>query len=297
MTEITKPVAIDKLCVIGTGLIGGSFCLALKQAGVVKHITGAGRSEETLEKAQQLNIIDAYDMDISNAVKDADVVFVSVPLGAMQTVFEKIVAGLKQSGNEKAVITDAGSSKLQVQQIADKVFADSANRFVAGHPIAGTENSGPDAAFADLYKDRRVILTPTENTSTDAVKLITALWQVTGALVETMDAEHHDKVLAATSHLPHMLAFGLVHCLENMDDIENIFRFAAGGFRDVTRIASSDPTMWRDICLNNQKPILEMMKRYKDELDMLYNALEAGDGEKLMEVFEHAKQTRDKFTH
>lgn len=297
MTDKNKPDVIDKLCVIGTGLIGGSYCLALKQAGIVGYIVGAGRSEATLETAQQLNIIDSYDMDISNAVKDADVIFVSVPLGATETVFEKISAGLKQSGNQKAVITDAGSSKLQVQQIAEKVFADSADRFVAGHPIAGTENSGPGAAFADLYRDRRVILTPTDETSTDAVKLVTALWQATGALVETMEAEHHDKVLAATSHLPHVLAFGLVHCLENMDDIEDVFRFAAGGFRDVTRIASSDPTMWRDICLNNQKPILEMMQRYKDELDMLYNALEAADGEKLFEVFQHAKQTRDKFTH
>ncbi len=297
MTDKNKPVAIDKLCVIGTGLIGGSYCLALKQAGIVGYIVGAGRSEATLETAQQLNIIDSYDMDISNAVKDADVIFVSVPLGATETVFEKISAGLKQSGNQKAVITDAGSSKLQVQQIAEKVFADSADRFVAGHPIAGTENSGPGAAFADLYRDRRVILTPTDETSTDAVKLVTALWQATGALVETMEAEHHDKVLAATSHLPHVLAFGLVHCLENIDDIEDVFRFAAGGFRDVTRIASSDPTMWRDICLNNQQPILEMMQRYKDELDMLYNALEAADGEKLFEVFQHAKQTRDKFTH
>lgn len=297
MTDIIKPTVIGNLCIIGTGLIGGSFCLALKQAGIVEFIMGAGRSKETLQKAQRLNIIDSYDMDISNAVSDADVIFVSVPLGATQSVFEKIATGLKQSGNQKAVITDAGSSKLQVQQLADKIFADSASRFVAGHPIAGTENSGPDAAFADLYKDRRVILTPTENTNTDAVSLITALWQATGALVETMDAEHHDRVLAATSHLPHVLAFGLVHCLENMDDIENIFRFAAGGFRDVTRIASSDPTMWRDICLNNQKPILEMMQRYKDELDMLYNAVAAGDGEKLIEVFQHAKDTRDKFTH
>ena len=302
---------IKNLCVIGTGLIGGSFCLALKEAGACENIIGAGRSEETLLKAQQLNIIDSYDTDISNAVKDADVIFVSVPLGAMESVFEKIATGLKQAKNQQAIITDAGSSKQQVQQLADKIFSDTfsgnlsekttgffnASRFVAGHPIAGTENSGPDAAFADLYKNRRVILTPTENTDADAIKLVTELWCKTGALVETMDAEHHDKVLAATSHLPHILAFGLVHCLENMDDIEDIFRFAAGGFRDVTRIASSDPVMWRDICLNNQQPILDMMKRYKDELDMLYNALEAGDGEKLMEVFQHAKQTRDKFTH
>ena len=293
---------INNLCVIGTGLIGGSFCLALKEAGACEKIIGAGRSEETLLKAQQLNIIDSYETDITHAVKDADVIFVSVPLGAMESVFEKISAGLKQAGNEKAIITDAGSSKQQVQKLAEKIFSLNAtgfnsSRFVAGHPIAGTENSGPDAAFAELYKNRRVILTPTENTDADAIKLVTELWHTTGALVETMDAEHHDKVLAATSHLPHILAFGLVHCLENMDDIEDVFRFAAGGFRDVTRIASSDPVMWRDICLNNQQPILDMMKRYKDELDMLYNALEAGDGEKLMEVFQHAKQTRDKFTH
>ena len=288
---------IDKLCVIGTGLIGGSLCLALKEATAVNSIVGAGRSEETLQKAQQLNIIDGYETDISEAVKDADLIFVSVPLGAMEMVFEKISTGLEQAGNTKAVITDAGSSKQQVQQLAEKIFSDNSDRFVAGHPIAGTENSGPGAAFTDLYKDRRVILTPTDNTDSDAIKLVTEMWQKTGAAVESMDAAHHDKVLAATSHLPHLIAFGLVHCLENIDDIEDVFRFAAGGFRDVTRIASSDPTMWRDICLNNQQPILDMMKRYKDELDLLYNALEAGDGEKLMEVFQHAKQTRDKFTH
>ncbi len=287
---------INNLCVIGTGLIGGSLCLALKEASACKHIIGAGRSENTLKKAKQLNIIDDYKTDISEAVKDADLVFVSVPLGAMQTVFEKIETGLKLAGNNKAIITDAGSSKKQVQEMADKIFSENAKRFVAGHPIAGTENSGPDAAFANLYKNRRVILTPSESTDDKAINVVKVLWETVGADVETMDADHHDKVLAATSHLPHILAFGLVHCLENIDDIEDVFRFAAGGFRDVTRIASSDPTMWRDICLNNQQPILDMMKRYRDELDMLYNALEAGDGEKLIEVFQQAKQTRDKFT-
>lgn len=289
---------INNLCVIGTGLIGGSFCLAIKEAVACGNIIGAGRSESTLKKAKALNIIDAYDIDISNAVSNADLVFVSVPLGAMESVFEKIADGLIKAGNTHAIVTDAGSSKQQVLQIAEKVFSkEMLKNFVAGHPIAGTENSGPEAAFAELYKDRRVILTPTADTDENAIKVVTTLWHKTGALVETMDAEHHDKVLAATSHLPHVLAFGLVHCLENMDDIEDVFRFAAGGFRDVTRIASSDPTMWRDICLNNQQPILEMMKRYRDELDMLYNALEKADGEKLIEVFQHAKQTRDKFTN
>lgn len=288
---------INKLCVIGTGLIGGSFCLALKKAGACKHIVGAGRSEQTLITAKQLGIVDDYETSIAEAVKDADVILVSVPLGATQTVFEQVAEGLAASGNNSAVVTDAGSSKQQVLLAAEKAFATTAVRFVAGHPIAGTENSGPDAAFAELFENRRVILTPVESTDKAALELVTDLWRQAGAEVETMDAEHHDKVLAATSHLPHLLAFGLVHCLENMDDIEDIFRFAAGGFRDVTRIASSDPTMWRDICLNNRQPVLDMMQRYKVELDMLYNALESNDGEKLMEVFSHAKATRDKFTH
>lgn len=290
---------INKLCVIGTGLIGGSFSLALKEADACKHITGAGRSETTLQKAKQLNIIDAYETDISKAVEDADLIFVSVPLGATESVFKQISIGLTRAGNNTAIITDAGSAKQQVQVLAEKVFSKGhvVRRFVAGHPIAGTEMSGPDAANSDLFKNRRVILTPTMSTNESAITLVSALWQKSGAIVETMDAEHHDKILAATSHLPHMLAFCLVHCLKNMDDIEDVFRFAAGGFRDVTRVASSDPTMWRDICLNNKQPILDMMKRYKDELDVLYNALEAGDGEKLLEVFRQAKLTRDKFTH
>ena len=288
---------INNLCVIGTGLIGGSLCLSLRQAEACEHIMGAGRSEETLVRAKQLGIIDEYSTDISEAVKDADVVFVSVPLGAMQAVFEKIAEGLHKHGNNKAIITDAGSSKQQVQRIADEVFGSESARFVAGHPIAGTENSGPEAAFAELYDKRRVILTPTDTTDKDAVKLITDMWLATGAMVETMDAAHHDKVLAATSHLPHLIAYGLVHCLENLEDIEEVFRYAAGGFRDISRIASSDPVMWRDICLNNQQPILDMMRRYRAELDMIYNALESGDGDKLIEVFEHAKRTRDKFVH
>lgn len=291
------PHPIKNLCVIGTGLIGGSFCLALKKAGACGRIVGAGRSEQTLQTAKQLGIIDDYETDIATAVKDADVVFVSVPLGATTAVFEQIESGLLAAANNRAIVTDAGSSKQQVLQAADSIFGESSTRFVGGHPIAGTENSGPAAAFAELFENRRVILTPTDSTDGDALETVSELWRQAGAEVETMDAEHHDKVLAATSHLPHVLAFGLVHCLENMEDIEDIFRFAAGGFRDVTRIASSDPTMWRDICLNNREPILEMLQRYRIEMDMLYNALAESDGDKLKEVFEHAKQTRDRFTH
>lgn len=284
---------IENLCVIGTGLIGGSLCLALKEVGACKHITGAGRSEQTLLKAKQLDIIDDYATDISAAVEDADMVVVSVPLGAMSRVFEQIASGLERSGNENAVITDAGSAKAQVQQLADKIFAAKGHRFVAGHPIAGTEKSGPEAAFADLYKDRRVILTPTDSTDPDAIERVTSMWQRVGARVETMSAEHHDKVLAATSHLPHMMAFGLVHCLENMDDIEDVFRFAAGGFRDISRIASSDPVMWRDICLENRQAVLTMMDRFTEDFARIRAAIEAGQGDELLEIFSRAKQARD----
>lgn len=288
--------AIKKLCVIGTGLIGGSFCLAMKRGGLCQHIIGAGRSEQTLMSAKSLGIIDDYSLDISEAVESADLVFVSVPLGAMEAVFEQIEAGIQRSGNTALVITDGGSSKAQVQALANRIFQHNEN-FVPGHPIAGTEKSGPSAAFAELYDDRRVILTPDAGTSADALTLVTSLWQQIGAEVETMDAGHHDKVLAATSHLPHVLAYALVDCMQNMEDIEEIFQFAAGGFRDFSRIASSDPVMWRDICMNNSQQILEMMQRYRAELDLIYNALHEGDADKLLEIFRHAKQTRDNFIH
>ncbi len=282
---------INTLCVIGTGLIGGSLCLALKQQHYCGQIIGAGRSEQTLQSAQQLNIIDQYSLSIADGAAQADMIFIATPLGAMQSIFEQIKPVLKDT----AIVTDAGSAKQKVQQIAEQVFADAAERFVAGHPIAGTENSGPKAAFAELYQQRRVILTPTANTSYTAIEQVTAMWQAAGANVETMDAAHHDKVLAATSHLPHALAYALVDCLQSMDDIDEIFRFAAGGFRDISRIASSDPVMWRDTFLHNREQILEMLQRYKDELDLIYNALQSSDGETLEALFLRAKRARDQF--
>jgi prephenate dehydrogenase len=209
----------------------------------------------------------------------------------MYAVFIQIDAGR----DEHTIITDAGSTKQSVIRDAESVFGDSMQNFVAGHPIAGTEQSGVAAAFPELYQQRRVILTPTDDTSTDALDQVRAMWQAAGAEVETMTAEHHDLILAGTSHLPHLLAFGLVDCLNNLEDIDEIFRFAAGGFRDFTRIASSDPVMWRDICLSNRDDVMAMMKRYRDEMAKLYRALEDGDGEKLREVFERAKRVRDAF--
>jgi len=282
---------VDSVCIIGTGLIGGSLALAIRQAGFCREIIGAGRTEETLIKAVELGIVDRYDTRIANAVQDADIVVVCVPLGSMHAVFELIKAG----NNDDTIITDAGSAKQSVIRDAEAVFGTGVRNFVPGHPIAGTEQSGVNAAFAELYQQRRVILTPTEDTRSDALDLVRAMWQSAGAAVETMSAEHHDLILAGTSHLPHLLAFGLVDCLNNLEDIDEIFRFAAGGFRDFTRIASSDPVMWRDICLSNRDEVMVMMKRYRDEMEKMYRALEAGDGEKLREVFERAKKTRDAF--
>lgn len=282
---------VDTVCIIGTGLIGGSLALAIRQAGFCKEIIGAGRTEATLIKAVELGVIDRYDTSISNAAQDADIVVVCVPLGAMHAVFEQISA----AEIENTIITDAGSAKQSVIDEAELVFGEKFRNFVPGHPIAGTEQSGVGAAFPELYQNRRVILTPTENTSVDALEKVRAMWQSAGAEVETMSAEHHDLVLAGTSHLPHLLAFGLVDCLNNLEDVDEIFRFAAGGFRDFTRIASSDPVMWRDICLSNRDEVMVMMRRYSVEMEKMYKALEAGDGEKLREIFERAKKARDAF--
>ena len=284
---------VQTVCIIGTGLIGGSLALALKRSGFCQSIVGAGRTESTLKKALELGVVDRYETDFSLAVKDADIVVVAVPLSAMKNVFEQIAPALSST----AVVTDAGSAKQTVIKDAEVVFGETSNRFVAGHPISGTEKSGVTAAFAELYENRKVILTPTDNTDKDAAKLVTEMWRATGAEVESMSAEHHDMVLAGTSHLPHVLAFGLVDCLNSLEDVDEIFRFAAGGFRDFTRIASSDPVMWRDICLSNRDDILSMMKKYEQQLQMITSALQDSDGDALIKIFERAKQARDQFNN
>ena len=281
----------QSVCIIGTGLIGGSLALALRRTEFCAQITGAGRTEATLKTAVDLGVIDSYETDFAKAVSGADIVVVAVPLGAMKSVFEKIAPGLSAT----AVVTDAGSAKQSVIRDAEVALGDKACRFVAAHPIAGTERSGVQAAFKELYDEKRVILTPTRSTEPGATDLITAMWQAAGAEVESMSAEHHDLVLAGTSHLPHLLAFGLVDCLNNLEDVDEIFRFAAGGFRDFTRIASSDPVMWRDICLSNREAVMAMMKRYFQEMDKMYEALQESDGEKLKDIFVRAKKARDDF--
>ncbi|MEW8232633.1 MAG: prephenate dehydrogenase/arogenate dehydrogenase family protein [Candidatus Thiodiazotropha endolucinida] len=282
---------IDKLAIIGVGLIGGSAALALKEEGVVKEVVGCGRGEANLIKAQSLGVIDHYNHDVGAAVKGADMVLLSVPLGAMRDT----LSGMRGQLADHAVVTDAGSVKCSVVNDVKAVFGEIPGFFVPGHPIAGTERSGAEAAFAELYRNRRVILTPLQETDKDALLRVERMWQQCGADVVQMTVEHHDEVLAATSHLPHMLAFTLVDSLARMKENDEIFRFAAGGFRDFTRIASSNPVMWRDICIANQGYLNEMLTRFAGELHELAALLQSGDETGLLEIFQRAKKARDRY--
>lgn len=280
---------IDRLAIIGVGLIGSSLALALKQAGAVRQVIGYGRNLENLEKGIELGVIDSPAATVADCVRGADVIVVAVPLGAMRQVF----AELKASAGRDAVITDVGSAKGSVVAAAREELGDLWSRFVPGHPIAGTEKSGVEAGFASLYQGRRVILTPLEQTDADAVEVIDDMWQHCGAIIEYLSVEHHDKVLAATSHLPHMLAYALVHHLSNLNDHEEIFRYAAGGFRDFSRIASSDPVMWRDVCLANGDALVTLIDQYQQELERIASAIRDGDADELLKLFGRAKSERD----
>lgn len=280
---------IDRLTIIGAGLIGGSLALALKQAGAVAHVVGCGRNIDNLKKGVELGVIDSYQSSIAEAVKGADMVVVAVPLGAMESAFGQMKGNIE----EGAVITDAGSAKGSVVEVARGSLGSQFNQFVPGHPIAGAENSGIEAGYAELYKNRRVILTPLDETSQLAIQQVANMWQLCGANIEYMSVAHHDKVLAATSHLPHMLAYAMVNYLSSLNEHDEIFKYAAGGFRDFTRIASSDPVMWRDVCLSNGDALLEFIEGYKEELDMISNAIKNNDADALLALFGKAKSERD----
>ena len=282
---------IKRLCIIGVGLIGGSLARALREACACGEIVGAGRNPDHLQQAVDLGVIDRYETDIAAAVQGADMVFVSVPLGAMAAVF----SAMKDSLATDVVLTDGGSAKASVIAAAEQAFGQVPDFFVPGHPIAGIEQSGVAAAITDLYRERRVILTPLAHTDSGAVTRVRQMWEAAGAVVTEMDPAHHDEVLAATSHLPHVLAFALVESLARLQDKREIFEYAAGGFRDFTRIASSDPVMWRDICLANGEAILNMIERYSADLQTLADAVRQHDSDRLLEIFTTAKQARDAF--
>lgn len=282
---------IGRLAVIGVGLIGGSLARALREAGEVVEVVGCGRGKANLDEAVALGVIDRYTHDIGEAVAGADMVFLALPLGAMRGAF----AGMRGHLPATALITDGGSAKGSVVADCRTVAPELLARFVPGHPIAGTEQNGVVASRADLYRNRRVILTPLESNDATTVAQVRAMWEACGAEVTEMSVQHHDEVLAATSHLPHMLAFGLVDMLARLKENDEIFRYAAGGFRDFTRIASSNPVMWRDICIANREALGPMLAGFADEMGELAARIGAGDGEALLAIFERAKAARDRY--
>ncbi len=282
--------SFSKITVIGVGLIGGSFAKGLKEAGVAKTVFGFGHNESNLKKAVALGIVDAYSTDIEAAVQDSDLILLSVPLGVMKSLLLQMKPYLK----EGVIITDAGSAKGSVIAAVESVFGTVPANFVPGHPIAGKERSGVEAAEASLFIDHRVILTPLETTSIEAIQQVTQLWQVLGANVESMSAQQHDEIFAATSHLPHLLAFSLVDMLNEHQELGNVFPYTAGGFRDFTRIASSDAIMWRDISIENSTAIVKWLKQYQSKITALTEMVENRDSEALQQLFVNAKQARDK---
>ncbi len=286
-----KKAVIKRLTIIGVGLIGGSLARALKRAGVVGEVVGAGRDAQHLQQALALGVVDRTEMDLAAAVQGADIVVVATPVGVTETVFRAIAPGLSPD----TILTDVGSTKASVIAAAQAAFGQLPENFVPGHPIAGTEKSGVEASFAELFEGRRIILTPTENSAPQAVTRVRAMWEQTGADVVETGVEHHDDVLAATSHLPHLLAFSLVDTLAKLDAKQEVFEYAAGGFRDFTRIASSDPEIWHDICLHNSSALLKMLARFEADLDTLRQAIADNNSDYLLQVFARAKAARDQF--
>jgi len=286
----TKLKKLHKITIIGVGLIGGSFAKGIKQAGLSDSVIGYAKNEANLKLGVDLGVIDGYSTDMAEAVIDSDLILLGVPLGAMQSVIKEMQPFLKAD----VIITDVGSAKVSVIEAVEAAFGYLPENFVAGHPIAGKEKSGVSAATADLFVNHRVILTPTQETNPQALETVTNLWKALDASVMTMEPHYHDEVLAATSHLPHLLAFSLVDMLNEHHDLGNVFQYTAGGFRDFTRIASSDAVMWRDISVSNSKAIAKWLKNYQQALSELIVKVENQDSEALYSLFEEARLARDK---
>jgi 3-phosphoshikimate 1-carboxyvinyltransferase len=288
-----KPNApiIRRLVVVGLGLIGGSFAKGIRESGLCSEVVGVDLDPQSRELAVKLGVVDRCEADLALACQGADVIQLAVPILAM----EKVLAVLATFDLGDAVLTDVGSAKGNVVKAARRAFGEMPARFVPGHPIAGSEQSGVEASNAQLFKRHKVILTPLPETDGKALAVVDRLWSELGADVEHMEVERHDEVLAATSHLPHLLAFGLVDSLAKRNENLDIFRYAAGGFRDFTRIAGSDPVMWHDIFLANREAVLRTLDSYRTDLDALRDAVVAGDGHQLLGVFTRARVAREHF--
>ncbi len=283
----------NKICIVGVGLIGGSIAKVVRERGLCSHIVGLGRQQgsENLRLAKELSVIDEYFVDAELATKDADLVIICTPVGTI----ESIVKQLQPFWNEQTIYFDAGSTKVGVINAVKSVFSEMPSNFIPAHPIAGAEKSGVEAAVTGLFENKRLILTPVRETNQQAVNKIIQFWEKIGSRVSIMDAEHHDAVFAATSHLPHILAFALVNLLGKKDEQVDIFKYAAGGFKDFTRIASSDPTMWQDICLANKNELIPLIQQLQDELKGVEKMLVNNDRQQLNTTFSYANEARQRF--
>jgi cyclohexadieny/prephenate dehydrogenase len=286
---MTATPHFDRVALIGIGLINSSIARLINRDGLAASMVCCARRQETLDEARTLELCDDYTTDPAEAVRGADLVVLGVPVGAIKSVAEAMQGGL-QAG---AIVTDVGSVKATV--INDlKTVLPAGVHFVPGHPVAGTEHSGPGAGFAELFDGRWCILTPEEATDEAAVEKVRAFWAHAGMRVDLMDAKHHDQVLAITSHLPHLIAYNIVgtaHDLETVTERE-VIKYSAGGFRDFTRIAASDPVMWRDVFLNNREAVLEMLGRFSEDLASLQRAIRWSDGDALEELFTRTREIR-----
>lgn len=293
MTTPTKrsELKLEKLVVIGVGLIGGSFSLALKAAGAVRRVVGVGRTQKNLETAVAHGVIDEVSVNAAEAVRGADFVLIATPVGQMPEVMAEIAPALASH----AIITDGGSTKQDVVAYAKRFLGAHFERFVPSHPIAGTEKSGAAAAFPALFRDRSVILAPQAETGPDAVRAVRAAWEACGARVIELDAGRHDEIFAAVSHLPHVIAYALVSMLAKRSDASELLGHSGAGLRDTVRIAGSSPEMWRDICIANREALSGLLDDYIDELGCARAAIESADGEVLTEMFERARAARGRW--
>ncbi|MTI44081.1 prephenate dehydrogenase [Roseibium hamelinense] len=279
----------DRLALIGIGLIGSSLAQAVRVRGLAQEISISTRSASTLQRAEELRLGDHYSLDAAVAVEGADLVILCVPVGANEAVAKWIAPALQPG----AILTDVGSTKGSViAQVAPHV--PDGVHLIPGHPIAGTEQSGPDAGFPTLFEDRWCILTPPEGADPAMVQKLSAFWRACGSDVDVMEAGHHDLVLAIVSHLPHLIAYNIVGTADDLETVtkSQVIKYSASGFRDFTRLAASDPTMWRDVCLNNKDAILEMLARFSEDLSALQRAIRWGDGDMLFDLFTRTRSIR-----
>jgi cyclohexadieny/prephenate dehydrogenase len=290
---MTQPL-FDKIALIGIGLIGGSIALEARKRGLARHIVAATRSAATAATANRLKLADHCGTDLAAACKDADLVIVCTPVGACGEAARAIAGALKPG----CIVSDVGSVK-QAVIAAMQPHIPAGVHFVPAHPVAGTEHSGPEAALLDLFQGRWCILTPLPDSDAEAVGRLEAFWKALGSDVNRLDPANHDRILAITSHLPHLIAYSIVGTADDLGGHLNseVLKYAAGGFRDFTRIASSDPTMWRDVFLNNREAVLEVLQRFQEDLFYLQRAIRWGEGDKLFDLFSRTREIRRALIH